>query len=300
MAMSDTTRKTIALVVDDNPDSLGMVSMALEQDGMTVLVATDGTSAIELTRRVEPDVILMDAMMPEMDGFETCRRLKFGPNPILTPIVFMTGLTEQEHILKGLQSGGVDYIVKPVNIDEMRARLSTHIVNSRLLQSARDALDRCGRAVLSFDTSGKLLWGSQNALNNLAQAGLALESDPALRDWISICGTQPVSSVPQFEIAGLSLHFVGMTPSLEILVKLIQRRLQSKEDVLVEAFDLTPREAEVLYWLTLGKTNRDISAILSLSARTVNKHLEQVFQKMGVDNRTSAAVLADRKLGAEE
>ncbi|MBO6895661.1 MAG: helix-turn-helix transcriptional regulator, partial [Roseibium sp.] len=71
-----------------------------------------------------------------------------------------------------------------------------------------------------------------------------------------------------------------------------------KENVLAVAFELTPREAEVLYWLTLGKTNRDISAILGLSARTVNKHLEQIFQKMGIDNRTSAAVMADRVLNS--
>lgn len=82
----------------------------------------------------------------------------------------------------------------------------------------------------------------------------------------------------------------------EILVKLIQIRGASNEEAMQQAFGLTLREAEVLYWLTLAKTNRDISKILSLGARTVNKRFEQVSQKMGVDNRTSAAVLADRKI----
>jgi DNA-binding CsgD family transcriptional regulator len=84
-----------------------------------------------------------------------------------------------------------------------------------------------------------------------------------------------------------------------ILIKLIRRNTDSKKGILAKAFNLTLREAEVLYWLTLGKTNRDISAILGLSARTVNKHLEQIFQKMRIDNRTSAAVMADRALHAQ-
>ena len=114
MALNELGHKCIALVVDDSPESLWMVSAALEQSGITVLVATDGAKAIELTHRVEPDVILMDAMMPGMSGFETCRALKSGPRPLMTPIIFITGLTEKEHIVEGLASGCVDYITKPV------------------------------------------------------------------------------------------------------------------------------------------------------------------------------------------
>ncbi|MEL7211957.1 MAG: DNA-binding response regulator [Pseudomonadota bacterium] len=297
MTLNEFGRKCIALVVDDTPDTLGMVSAALEDSGMTVLVATDGEAAIELTRRVEPDVILMDAVMPGMDGFETCRALKLGADPVTTPIIFMTGLTEKEHLLEGLASGGVDYITKPVVIEELIARLSTHIVNSRLLQSARDALDSSGRTVLACDLNGKVLWGSQKAIDFLNSADAATLG-PSWTKWIADCANRPVSSVQPFETDKLTFQYIGMTASPEILIKPMRRVSQSKEHVLAEAFDLTPREAEVLYWLTLGKTNRDISAILVLSARTVNKHLEQIFQKMGIDNRTSAAVMADRVLNA--
>lgn len=287
--------KSIALVVDDNPESLGMVSAALEQQGMTVLVARDGQSAIDLTHRVQPDVILMDAVMPNLDGFETCRRLKSGPSPTLAPIIFMTGLSDQEHVVKGLQAGGVDYIAKPVEIDEMIARLTTHVVNSRLLQSARRAIDAVDRAVLAFDAGGDLVWGSDKGMAIVANAALDL-GDPALRTWVQDCRSKPISSVAPFHMAGFDLQLIGFSNAHEVLVKLVQQLGDSKEDILQKAFGLTIREAEVLYWLTLGKTNRDISTILSLSARTVNKHLEQVFQKMGVDNRTSAAVMADRQI----
>ncbi|MEM6466185.1 MAG: DNA-binding response regulator [Pseudomonadota bacterium] len=289
----------IALVVDDNPESLGMVSSALEAHGMTVLIARDGKTAIDLTRRVQPDVILMDAVMPEPDGFETCRILKSGPQPTQAPIIFMTGLSEQEDVVRGLNAGGVDYITKPVEIDVMIARLTTHLINSRLLQSARQAIDAVDRAVLAFNTSAGLVWGSEKAIEFVQTHGLDLNRAD-LQAWIKACAGRPVSAVEPFVEGDLSIMLLGFSSTGEILVKIVLQQEQKQEEILKDAFDLTVREAEVLYWLTLGKTNRDISTILSLSARTVNKHLEQVFQKMGVDNRTSAAVLADRKISNTE
>lgn len=295
--MVDFGTQSIALVVDDNPESLGMVSAALESQGLTVLVARDGKAAIQLTERVQPDVILMDAVMPELDGFETCRRLKTGPNPTLAPIIFMTGLSDQKHVVKGLKAGGVDYITKPVVIEELVARMTTHVLNSRLLQSARQAIDASERLVLAFDKLGTMKWGSEKAIDEVKSGTIDLSAG-SFKEWLSNCIGKPVSSVEPFETADVAIQFIGYSDAHEILVKLVVQRAGSNEELLQAAFGLTAREAEVLYWLTLGKTNRDISAILSLSARTVNKHLEQVFQKMGVDNRTSAAVLADRLLHA--
>lgn len=298
MSRADLYEKSIALVVDDTPDSLGMVSTALEQQGMTVLIARDGHAAIRLTQRVNPDVILLDVMMPALDGFETCRLLKSGPEPTLAPIIFMTGLSDREHIVKGLQAGGVDYITKPVQIEEMIARLSTHVVNSRLLQSARQAIDATDRSVLAFTSDGSLAWGSSAGLEILSVTP-SLDT-PAYRDWVRGCVDRPVSSVEPYAVEDVVVQFIGFSAAQEVLVKLVRTGAQSNEALLSVAFDLTPREAEVLYWLSLGKTNRDIGAILSLSARTVNKHLEQIFRKMGVENRTSAAVLADRRISAQE
>ncbi|MBP0650762.1 response regulator, partial [Mycobacterium tuberculosis] len=88
-----------------------------------VLVATGGAAALDIVARVNPDVILMDAVMPGLDGFETCRRLKKLPPTAMTPILFMTGLTETEHIVEGLEAGGVDYITKPIVVEELIARI---------------------------------------------------------------------------------------------------------------------------------------------------------------------------------
>jgi len=233
--------------------------------------------------------------MPEMDGFETCRILKFGPNPVLAPIIFMTGLSDQEHIVKGLGAGGVDYITKPVVLDELIARVSTHVQNSKLIQSARDALDSVGRSVLAFNASGEVLWGTQNALD-LVDPHLGDMKIEALKLWLATVGQNALSNAKPFTFGAVALTPLGRAGADEHLVKVTVGDLPDKRAVIQERFGLTPREAEVLYWLTLGKTNKDMSIILDLSARTVNKHLEQIFKKMGVDNRTSAAVAANQSL----
>ncbi len=293
MGKHHVTQQNIALVVDDDPNSLNMISTALEESGMSAIVARDGQTAIELVGRINPDVILLDAIMPRMDGFETCRILKQGTQATNAPIIFMTGLTEPNDVLRGLSAGGVDYITKPVVVDELVARIGIHIVNSKLIQSARDAHDLSGRSLLAFDAYGALLWGSQMAM---AAFDVALLDESILQNWLLYCAKKPVSQIAPLRMNGYEFHYVGVSSTQEILVKFKKSTGETNEQTLARLLGLTSREAEVLYWLTLGKTNRDISAILGLSPRTVNKHLEQIFQKMGVDNRTSAAVVADRIL----
>jgi DNA-binding NarL/FixJ family response regulator len=294
---------SIALAVDDNPEALGMVSSALEENGITVMVARSGPIALDLANRVQPDVVLMDAIMPGMDGFETCRRLKSGNQMISAPVIFMTGLTEPEHIVKGLQCGGVDYITKPVIIDELLARITIHVLNAKLIASAREALDASGRSIIAVDKTGALIWGSPKALATIGEQDVGALSLPGLsdddlqfREWLARCITVPASRATLFRRASYVLSYVGTTEAQELLLKLLPSQDVSPPQFLGKTFALTPREGEVLFWLTMGKTNRDIAQILALSSRTVNKHLEQIFQKMGVDNRTSAALLADRVL----
>ena len=291
---------SIALIVDDDPDSVRMVSTALEENGTTVLVARDGESAIELARRISPDVILMDAMMPGIDGFETCRRLKSPPLMIEAPIIFMTGLSGTDDVRRGLASGGVDYVSKPVKVDELIARVTVHTINARHLQNAREALDSGGRSILVCTASGRLSWATPKALDHLTTNHLLDDRGhltPAdLLDWLATLPGQPVSHVAPLEGPETSYFFMGYTADHQLLIRFSSGQQVTRKELLMHRYELTAREAEVLLWLTQGKTNRDIAEILNLSTRTVNKHLEQVFQKMGVDNRTAAALLADRIL----
>ncbi len=194
----------IALIVDDVPENLALLSDALSEAGYTVLVATDGQSAIDSLQRVLPDILLLDAVMPGIDGFETCRRIKQMPSAQHVPVIFMTGLTETEHVVKGFASGGIDYVTKPIDPAEVIARAATHLRTARLITQAMKVVD---------------------ASPNLDQ------------------------------------------------------------------YQLTPRETEVLNWVAKGKTNRDIGYILGMSPRTVNKHLEHIYVKLGVETRAAAAAL---------
>src|ERR1700733_4691158 len=112
--MSKAVARAIVLVVDDSPNTLRMLTDAIEGAGMTVLVALEGEQALALIDRITPDVILMDAVMPGLDGFEICRRLKRHSVVSHVPIIFMTGLSETEDIIKGLDAGGVEYVTKAI------------------------------------------------------------------------------------------------------------------------------------------------------------------------------------------
>ncbi|MFN7711353.1 MAG: response regulator, partial [Curvibacter sp.] len=138
----------VVLVVDDAPDTLRMLCDALALEGYTVLVARDAGEALQRFEMAVPDAVLLDAIMPGDDGFTLCRRLKAEPSWAHVPVIFMTGLAETEQIVEGFASGGVDYVVKPLKIPEVLARLATHLRNAHVSRLAREAVDVAGLGVL--------------------------------------------------------------------------------------------------------------------------------------------------------
>ncbi|MEY3866531.1 MAG: hypothetical protein RLZZ338_422 [Cyanobacteriota bacterium] len=127
----NTERNTI-LIVDDNQTNLDVLFDLLKNNGYKVLVATDGESAIEQTEYVLPDLIILDVMMPGINGFETCRLLKADPEKKDIPIIFMTALSDTTDKVKGFKSGAVDYITKPFQYEEVLVRVKTHLKISNL------------------------------------------------------------------------------------------------------------------------------------------------------------------------
>lgn len=289
------------LVVDDTPDTLGFLTEALERSGFMALVATGGAQALALVERVTPDLILLDAMMPGMDGFATCRQLKSGGKAHI-PVIFMTALSETEHVVAGLEAGGVDYVTKPIVLDELFARIRVHLANAKSAESTRLALDRSGSSLLSLTGDGIVLWSTPQALHLLD--GLLVVDEAGRRI------TEPLAGGLRARAAGqaggaviaegasgpVAVTFVSTVGAGEQLFRISRHDPRRDEDVLAQGFLLTAREAEVLLWIARGKANRDIADILDLSPRTVNKHLETIFAKLGVENRASAAVAASRML----
>jgi|HubBroStandDraft_1064217.scaffolds.fasta_scaffold00074_39 DNA-binding response OmpR family regulator len=293
--------RPVVLVVDDSPETLSFLTDALEDANFTVLVALQAQNALTLVHEMVPDIILMDAIMPGMDGFETCRRLKSNPRLAYVPVIFMTGLSETEDVVKGFEAGGVDFVTKPIVPDELVARMMVHLNNARLGQSARNALDAAGRYFLAVTPEGRVLWCTPQASKLL---GAAFPAFPA-QDFVlpidvkAALKTRQEHSRPlslSFDLQGLQLSYVGQIGPDEHLLRLIEIDSTSDERLVKQRFSLTPREADVLVWIARGKSNRDIGAILGLSPRTVNKHLEQIYAKLGIENRASAAALVVRAL----
>ena len=125
------------LIIDDNPTNLGVIGDYLEQVGFEIIAARNGRSGLTRAKRAQPDIILLDVMMPGIDGFETCRRLKSDETTKHIPVIFMTALTSTQDKVKGFNVGAVDYITKPIQYEEVVARISTHLRLRDLTQTLR-------------------------------------------------------------------------------------------------------------------------------------------------------------------
>jgi DNA-binding response OmpR family regulator/DNA-binding CsgD family transcriptional regulator len=301
----DRANSDVVLIVDDVPDNLAMLHDALDESGYTVLVATHGEAALQRAAQVLPDIILLDAMMPGMDGFEVARRLKALPQTAHIPIVFMTGLLDTEYLVAALECGGVDYVTKPIKPKEVLARMAVHLQGAREKRQARSALDAFGYASITVRVSdGKLMWQTPLARELLMRYyGTDAPTTPApVLTWLR---RHVVSKDVQTEPPRLSIE----QPSSRLTFRLHQQigdsegggdwliimqevSDQSVIEAIALSFKLTPKEAEVLYWVVKGKINRDIGDIVGSSPMTVKKHLERVFVKLGVETRTAAAAMA--------
>jgi PleD family two-component response regulator len=127
------------LIVDDVPANLDVLCQALETEGYRIIAAPSGTVALQIAQRTQPDLILLDIMMPEMNGFETCRRLKADASTADIPVIFITARDEMSSIIEGFEVGGVDYITKPFRHEEVRIRVQTHLMIKRLQNELREA-----------------------------------------------------------------------------------------------------------------------------------------------------------------
>lgn len=172
--LEEAHRPTI-LLVDDLPTNLDVVVESLETEGYEVLVAQDGYEALLRATDVMPDLILLDVMMPGIDGFEVCRLLKADERTRDIPVIFMTSLSSLEDKVKGFEAGAVDYITKPLQIDEVRVRVSTHL-KLRLLQKSliennlklqREVNDRKRAEVLLRESEERYVQIFDNSQDNI-------------------------------------------------------------------------------------------------------------------------------------
>lgn len=282
------------LLVDDSPDTRALLHDELTVAGYHVHIAASGEESLRHFASHHPGAVLLDVVMPGMDGFATCERIREISEEV--PVIFMTGLGETEHIVRGFACGGNDYVTKPVVLPEVIARIQAHTRTARLVRTTREGLNASPTAMLAFDSVGTLLWAN-DAASALLPAfrmlpGRSLHNTP-LQPLLALREAAPAS------LQGVAMQDTGV---------LVHRASEAGQDITIVTLQkqtaasgswtppqLTARESEVLLWVARGKTNRDIAEILGMSPRTVNKHLEHIFEKLGVETRTAAADAA-RKL----
>lgn len=297
------------LVVDDVPANLAMLTDAASAAGFRVLLAEDGERALRLAEKAQPDLILLDVLMPGLDGLETCRRLKTNPVTREIPVIFVTALGETVDKVAGLEAGGVDYVTKPLQPAEVLARVRVHLELRRLRaeleqevakreeaeRSLRHSLDR---AVLVATLDGEILFSTVRAGQVLARH---FPTSEGLASPLLACIQAPATGSAQEIVSPAGRLRVRRFAEMgeAECVTLLLEEIAAPGALLQRRFGLTPREAEVLFWIAEGKNNPEIATILANTTGTVKKQVASILEKLGTENRLMAAKLANEILAAE-
>lgn len=221
----------IVLVVEDDAESLDMIAAAIVSAGHQTVLAANAQEALALLDSLSPDLVLLDAIMPGMDGFDLCRMIKQLPEVADVPVIFMTGLTDTRHVLEGLGAGGVDYVTKPVIVDELLARISVHLANARAARGARQALDIVGRRLIATDRGGVIRWSTPQATELLAAWPSKPDSEDVIaqailhaiaRERPPPAGTETQSVRIGDDARGLEISLIGRTATRDYLFRITE------------------------------------------------------------------------------
>ena len=188
-----TERKSTLLVVDDVAANIDILIEALGKD-YTVRVDTDGAAALGSVKEFRPDLILLDIMMPGMDGFEVCRRLKDDPITRDIPVIFLTALSDAEDKIKGFSIGGVDYVIKPFQSAEVRARVATHLEIHRQKRELQKSYDKLRELEIQRDSLVHMIVHDMRSPLQVVSGNLEMAQAEVLPNAAAICVSDALSS----------------------------------------------------------------------------------------------------------
>jgi len=245
--------KSSVLIVDDAAANIDILTEALDED-YSLMVARDGATALELARTETPDLILLDVMMPRMDGFQVCDHLKSDPATFNIPVIFLTAMTDIDDKTRGFRSGAVDYITKPFNILEVKARVKTHLT----LQDAKHYLRNQNELLESkvYERTRQLALTQRATIQSLASLAETRDNDTGQH----IQRTQDYVSLLARELRGRNCYSESLNESmLELLYESAPLHDVGKvgvpDRILLKPSRLTEEEfGEMQKHTTLGKT----------------------------------------------
>lgn len=291
--------KPTLLVVDDTPANLGVVCDALRQSGIRVLLAESGAAARAVLARQSPDVVLLDVMMPGEDGFALLEALRANAAWRDLPVIFLTAVDAPDQKVRAFEAGAADYVTKPVHVPELVARVRVQfdlLTARRALESKNAELET--EVAIRLDAEAQLATSLDQAVVVLARDGALLFATRLAHDLIAKyfpAGRPPIlANGGRFaagEAALLVRRFAEAGRDDTVMLTLEEEHAPPGPAALL-ALGLTSRQAEVVYWVAQAKSNPEIAIILGTSSRTIDKHMERIFVRLGVENRASAMVIA--------
>lgn len=282
-------KKTQILIVDDYPTNIKVLSDLLIEYGFEVLIARDGENALQKLQRITPDMILLDVLMPGIDGFETCRRLKAQSSTCDIPVIFMTALADPVDKIKGLTLGAVDYITKPFQQDEVLARVNSHLKLRHLTRQLEEQNARLQEEIRS---------------RQIAESALRFSEEKFAKAFRSNPGAMMILTLDRAEVIDTNLNFckiLDLPPGSVVgrAFEQLQQLSQPQCDRFLETLRQQGKIVDETYWLhTLSGQTR----CLSLSAEVVHVRELPCILVMAVDisvAQQAAAALEAAKAAAE-
>ncbi|HVU36593.1 MAG TPA: response regulator [Opitutaceae bacterium] len=313
IALSPHAGKRI-LIVDDVPDNLSVLFDFLRARGFKVLAAESGAVALAGLEAMNPDLILLDVMMPGVDGFETCRRIKARPKFEAVPVFFLTASTDVIDKVKGFDFGAVDYITKPLHPEEVLARVHAHLELRALqlaLENRNEELDREIQQRIAAERT--LQHARESAAVVVEPDGtMRLRTGPAdllLRRYCSLDGQKRLpdavsrwlrdnraraNPLALSDASGGTLEIEQAPAPGEdrLLLLTLREKAAPPSPARLAPLGLTPRETEILFWVAQGKTSPEIALILDTAPETIKRHVKNFLPKLGVETRLAAALKA--------
>jgi CheY-like chemotaxis protein/DNA-binding CsgD family transcriptional regulator len=254
------------LIVDDIPLNIRLMISILDEQGYSVSYADSGKKAIDLCSKVDFDLILLDVMMPGMDGFEVCEILKSDERTRDIPVIFLTARTDQDSILKGFEKGGVDYVTKPFNEKELLVRIRTHLD----LKHTRDALAR------ELDFKKKLM--TENALYIARRTEL---SEAIIDDLRAINrDTQNTYSDKILTAINKLRNLLKGQELKEFELRFEKEHEDFREKITRIHPNLSPNEIKLCTYLRLGMSSKEISEITGQSVRALETARSRMRKKL--------------------
>jgi DNA-binding response OmpR family regulator/DNA-binding CsgD family transcriptional regulator len=286
--MVESMGKEKILVVDDNPDNLQAIGAILKTEGYRISMASDGKHGLSQARNICPDLILLDIVMPDMDGFETCRRLKSEKELQHIPVIFLTAYrTGTDEIVRGFESGAADYVTKPFHRTELLARVRTHLEIKLLQDGLETRVRQRTRELKDHHTALNVLMAKREKDRTETWENAVIHIREMVLPYLEKLKKSPLSPVQKkwvekidHEIHQITSRFAATLTS--------------------PAFNLTPAEIRVAALIREGRTSKEISEILTISESVVRFHRENIRKKLRLTHRKINLKTRLRQLETED